>query len=270
MLTAFFFSSKDFMIKAVFFDIDGTLASFNTHKISPMTREAIAILKSKGIKVFIASGRSAFELQILDNIQFDGYIILNGSHCFTSSGKDIYKHPISKEDISRLVDWLKNDPTPFLFVHSAGQFINRINDEVKQIAKLVEVAVPIVMPIEHALDKDIFQLSGYFAEGEKDDLFIDILTQCEQARWCPYFTDIIAKGNNKSNGIQHILDFYNIDISETMAFGDGGNDISMLKYVSIGIAMGNASEEVKAAADYVTKSVDDEGIYQALKHFNLL
>lgn len=258
------------MTKAVFFDIDGTLASFNTHKISPMTRKAIEILKSKGIKVFIASGRSAFELQILDNIQFDGYIILNGSHCFTSSGQDIYKHPISKEDISRLVNWLKNDSTPFLFVHSTGQFISSVNDEVRQIAKLVEVAVPTVMPAEYALDKDIFQLSAYFAESEKNELFVDVLTQCEQARWCPYFTDIIAKGNNKSNGIQHILDFYHIDISETMAFGDGGNDISMLKYVALGVAMGNADEEVKAAADYITESVDNEGIYQALEHFNLL
>lgn len=270
MLTAFFFSSKDLMIKAIFFDIDGTLASFNTHQISPVTREAIEILKSKGIKVFIASGRSAFELQILDNIEFDGYIILNGSHCFTASGQAIYKRPISKEDISRLVKWLKNRSIPFLFVHDTGQFISCVNDEVKQISKLVEIDVPTVMPIEEALEKDIFQLSGYFAEGEENGLFVNVLTQCEQARWCPYFTDIIAKGNSKSNGIQQILDFHRIDISETMAFGDGGNDISMLKYVAIGIAMGNASEEVKAAADYVTASVDDEGIYQALQHFNLI
>lgn len=258
------------MIKAVFFDIDGTLVSFNTHRISPTTHQAIKALKDKGIKVFIASGRSAFELDILDNIQFDGYIILNGSHCYTAEGIDIYKHPIPKDDISRLVKWLENNTTPFLFVHDKGQFINRVNNEVKKLSQLVEVAIPEVTPAEHALDKDILQMAGYFNADEEEDLFTNILTHCEQARWCPYFTDIIANGNSKSDGIQHILDYYNISISETMAFGDGGNDISMLKYVALGVAMGNADDEVKAAANYVTDTVDNEGVYQALKHFGIL
>ena len=258
------------MIKAVFFDIDGTLASFSTHRISPVARKSIETLRNRGIKVFIASGRSAFELEVLEDIRFDGYIILNGSHCFTANGKDIYKCPIPKNNIKRLIEWLSNDSTPFLFVHDTGQFINRVNDKVKHISELVEISVPTIMPAENALDKDILQLSGYFGEGEKDTLFTDVLTECEQTRWCPYFTDIIAKGNNKSNGIRHILEYYHLNPSETMAFGDGGNDIDMLQNVEIGIAMGNAREEVKAAADYVTDSVDNEGVYQALKHFGLI
>ena len=55
-----------------------------------------------------------------------------------------------------------------------------------------------------------------------------------------------------------------------MAFGDGGNDLSMLKHVHIGVAMGNAKDYVKDVADYVTDSVDEDGIYNALKHFNIL
>lgn len=258
------------MIKAIFFDIDGTLASFNTHRISHTTRQAIKVLKGKGIKVFIASGRSSFELDILDNIQFDGYIILNGSHCYSAEGIDIYKHPIPKDDISRLVKWLENNTAPFLFVHDKGQFINRVNEEVKKLSQLVEVAIPEVISAEYALDKDILQLAGYFNEDEENDLLTNILIHCEQARWCPYFTDIIAHGNSKSNGIQRMLDHYNISINETMAFGDGGNDISMLQYVAIGVAMGNASDEVKVAANYVTDTVDNEGVYQALKHFGIL
>ena len=89
-------------------------------------------------------------------------------------------------------------------------------------------------------------------------------------RWHPLFTDIISKGNSKSNGIDKILDYYDIDITETMAFGDGGNDISMLSHVNIGVAMGNAAEKVQAAAKYVTTSVDEDGIMNALKHFKLL
>ncbi|MDR0348571.1 MAG: HAD hydrolase family protein, partial [Tannerella sp.] len=67
-----------------------------------------------------------------------------------------------------------------------------------------------------------------------------------------------------------ILEHYGISLSETMAFGDGGNDIPMLQHVACGIAMGNASDEVKAVAGYVTDSVDDDGLTNALRHFGLI
>lgn len=84
------------------------------------------------------------------------------------------------------------------------------------------------------------------------------------------FADIIARGNSKSKGIDHVLEYYGIALKDTMAFGDGGNDIPMLGHAGIGVAMGNASDEVKAAADYVTTSVDEDGIMNALKHFGVL
>ena len=59
-------------------------------------------------------------------------------------------------------------------------------------------------------------------------------------RWHPLFADIIARGNSKSHGIDQMLAYYGIDLKDTMAFGDGGNDIPMLKHVGMGIAMGNS------------------------------
>ena len=82
------------MVKAVFFDIDGTLVSFNTHKISENSKKALKELKSKGIKVFIASGRALFQLDNLENLEFDGYIMINGCNCFINENgslKEIYK-----------------------------------------------------------------------------------------------------------------------------------------------------------------------------------
>ena len=71
-------------------------------------------------------------------------------------------------------------------------------------------------------------------------------------------------------GIDKIIEHYGISLHETMAFGDGGNDMAMLRHAGIGVAMGNAGDEVKEAADYVTDSVDDDGVMNALRHFDVI
>ena len=96
------------------------------------------------------------------------------------------------------------------------------------------------------------------------------LNQCELNRWYPTFVDITAKGNTKAHGIQVILDHLHLSVDDAMAFGDGGNDIPMLLAAGTGIAMGNSDDKVKAAADYVTTSVDDNGIANALQRFGLI
>ena len=97
----------------------------------------------------------------------------------------------------------------------------------------------------------------------------DVLKNCDAHRWHPDFADIISKGNSKSTGIDAMLAHYGIKLDESMAFGDGGNDISMLKHAGIGVAMGNASEEVKKSADFVTASVDEDGVALMLKRMGL-
>ena len=78
------------------------------------------------------------------------------------------------------------------------------------------------------------------------------------------------KGVTKGTALQTIENRIGVRYEETMAFGDGGNDISMLRHAGIGVAMGNAKDDVKVIADYVTASVDDNGIADALKHFGIL
>ena len=72
------------MVKAIFFDIDGTLVSFETHKIPASTQEALKTLRDKGIKIFIATGRPQCLINNLGDLEFDGYITVNGSYCFTA------------------------------------------------------------------------------------------------------------------------------------------------------------------------------------------
>ena len=95
------------------------------------------------------------------------------------------------------------------------------------------------------------------------------LTGCISSRWYPDFIDITAQNVDKGYGLLSIAFHQGIKIEDTMAFGDGGNDIPMLEYAGIGVAMGNASEEVQRHADFVTSGVDDEGIVHALKHFHI-
>lgn len=258
------------MVKAVFFDIDGTLVSFNTHKVSESTRNSIKQLRDKGIKVFIATGRSRSELNAVDGIEFDGYIVMNGSHCFTADGKDIHKEIIPHEDINRLIEWLQTDTTPFVFVVDDTTFITRVNETVEEVARIVEVGIPPIKSEKEVLGKEVLQVMGYLDTEKEKEFMKTVMPNCDSMRWCPYFTDIIAGGNSKSSGIDRILNYYGLDLKDTMAFGDGGNDIPMLKHVATGIAMGNADEDVKASADYITTSVDEDGITHALKHFGIL
>lgn len=260
------------MVKAIFFDIDGTLVSFHTHTISESTRQALAAVREKGIKVFIATGRPKVLMQkAVGNLPFDGYITLNGAYCFTSDNKDIYKGSIPEDDIERLILFNKQHPElPFVFVHDDTWFITGVNESVQEVADLIKIDIPPVQPIEYARGKEILQIMGYFKADDDNKVFSGILKHCEPMRWYPLFADIIARGNSKSHGIDKVIAYYGIDLKDTMAFGDGGNDIPMLRHAGTGIAMGNAAPEVQAAANYVTTSVDEDGILNALKHFGVL
>jgi Cof subfamily protein (haloacid dehalogenase superfamily) len=119
------------------------------------------------------------------------------------------------------------------------------------------------------LEQRILQLTPFFTEEYEQELMARI-PACTSGRWHPVFTDITAKGADKGEGILALAAHLGLDPRHTMAFGDGGNDASMIKAAGIGVAMGNALESLKQEADYVTSSVDDDGILHALRHFQLL
>lgn len=258
-------------VKAVFFDIDGTLVSFKTHRMPQSAIEALKQLRANGTKIFIATGRPT---QFIDNlsskVKFDGMITVNGSYCLTGEGEVIHKNIIPRGDIENLIKWHKQNPVPFMFVNEETIFTTGIDADVKYITEHLDIDMPPTLPIEEALKHENIQMMGYFPKEEDDKYLTEILPNCDAMRWHPLFTDIIAKGSNKSAGINKILEYYQIPLENTMAFGDGGNDIPMLKHVAISIAMGNAADTVKQVADYVTSSVDEDGIYNGLKHFGLI
>ena len=117
--------------------------------------------------------------------------------------------------------------------------------------------------------KKIYQCMCFVDEKEEKEL-LKVMPHCHASRWYPTFCDISPMGGSKQHGIDKFLKYYDIDLSSTMAFGDGGNDIPMLQHVAISVAMNNASDEVKSVVDYVTDDVDHDGIYKACLHYHLL
>ena len=95
------------MIKAIFFDIDGTLLSFKTHQVPESTLQAFQLLKEKNIKVFVSTGRSYNQLGHIRYLDFDGYITFNGGYCVTKEQEVIYKNNIPQKDIRSLLDYAK-------------------------------------------------------------------------------------------------------------------------------------------------------------------
>lgn len=258
------------MIKAIFFDIDGTLISFNTHKIPQSTINAIKELRQQGIKVFIATGRSFSTISGIDELEFDGFITANGAYCVDASNNMISQNLIPKNNLEALLTYFKTKPLSCAVMSDKGNFINYVDETTMSLYGIVDIPLPIIRPLEDCFMDDVYQLDLFMTEKQEVEIMAEVLTDCEAARWHPSFADVNIKGNNKGTGIDRFIEKFGIKLEETMAFGDGGNDIEMLKHAGIGVAMGNARDNVKAVADYITDSVDDDGIVNALKYYKIL
>lgn len=258
-------------MKAIFLDIDGTLVSFKTHKIAESTIKAVQMAKAKGHKVFIATGRPKAIINNINAIEayIDGFVTMNGGYCYVGT-QILHKSIIPESDVKNIAAYCKKNNKATIFVNEHTIGVCAPNDLVKSIF-YDHLNVPKIPEIgfDEATHKEVFQITPFITTQEEDAIR-DLIPSCQPERWNPEFVDIVRKGNTKESGIKVIQEHFNIKQEDTIAIGDGGNDVSMLGYAGIGIAMGNATDEVKAHADYVTTSVDEDGIYNALKHFNLI
>lgn len=257
------------MIKAVFFDIDGTLLDHETHLMPVSTLKALKKLKEQEIKVFIATGRTPSNLTAIKEIfEFDGFVSSNGQYCFNKQ-EVIFEKYIDQQDIKQILPYINQNNIPVLFAELYDNYSNIYNYRIDDVAKALEgPRFPIRQP-EQIIGNKIIQLMAYIDECD-DAKFLEYMPHCKSARWSPLFADIIPSDGGKNKGIDKMIEHYNISLEEVMAFGDGNNDIDMLKHVGIGVAMGNANDQVKVASDYVTSDINDDGIYKALIHFGLI
>ena len=154
-------------------------------------------------------------------------------------------------------------------VEEDGIYQNYVDDSVRQLYDMLDFPHPPLRPLRGNGGKEVYQLIAFFSPGHEERI-MSVLPHCEATRWNPLFADVVPRGSSKAVGIDKIIEYYGISLHETMAFGDGGNDMAMLRHAGIGVAMGNAGDEVKEAADYVTDSVDDDGVMNALRHFDVI
>ena len=116
---------------------------------------------------------------------------------------------------------------------------------------------------------EIYQAIAYVGK-DREDWLKNILPGSRITRWNDRAVDIISRNGGKVTGIKQYLKENHISAQESMAFGDGENDMEMLEFAGVGIAMGNAEDMVKKSADYVTDSVDNRGIENALRYFSVI
>lgn len=262
-------------IKAIFFDIDGTLRSFKTKTIPENTKKTLRALREKGIKLFIATGRAPFHITFLKDLidfEFDGYVTINGQYCYLSTGEVLNNQVLPKDDIENVLPYFKENNIACDFALLDGAFMNLKNSRVKWLEDELgdhERFIVLEEAYEKALNEKIYQLNVFVTE-EEEVAFLEYMPNSKSARWTSAFTDVIPSDGGKDKGIDAIANHLDIKVEEIMAFGDGGNDIDMLKHVGVGVAMGNARDDVKEIADFVTADVDDDGITYALKHFRVL
>lgn len=256
------------MIKAAFFDIDGTLFSHTKHEIPESARKAVHLLREKGIKVFLATGRGINAVKKIHwgDLVFDGFLTLNGQICLDREENILFEAPINAEDAKYLVDAFQTKKIPLAIVEKDRTYLNFVNETVVKAQE--SVAIP-MLPIEEYNGAPIYQFIGYMGRKETE-AFEKNIPNCKVTRWYEDGIDIISKDGGKANGIQKIIEFYGFSREETIAFGDSDNDLEMLGFAGIGVAMGNAVDCVKAAADYVTAHIDEDGLFKALQYFEIL
>lgn len=265
--------------KLLAFDIDGTLT--NSDKvITPATREAIFKAMDTGCRVAIASGRPvqgivkiAEELKLSE---YDGYILaLNGGKVISCRDggvlhdvkipmeyyEEIYK--LSEKYKTTLITYEGND---VITENLASRYID-VEAGINGLGK--KKVDNLLKRLTFEVNKFLMLEEGdYLAEVEKR-VYEQLHDRLDVYRSEPFFLEILPKGINKAAALEKLTEVTGIKREEIMAFGDGYNDLSMIRYAGFGVAMGNARDTVIENADYIAKSNDEDGIAEVLEKFVL-
>lgn len=272
-------------IKMICIDLDGTLLN-ESHRISDANKLAVRSAIQNGVHVVIATGRNLIQAEYYArSFENTTYVVAANGSVVKSLETDevLYENWISKASLLSLIETLYHlGLRPIFHTHTKtyiSGFRNAILYRVmKHISETSELDNWVRMKSKQEwfdlLESDIKISKAIFYNWNKIDeklIFNEIDTKetFEMVKTSKYGYEITNIGINKGTGIKMIADQLNLNASEIMAIGDSGNDIEMLKYAGLGVAMGNANEHIKKIADVITSTNAEDGVAKAINQYVL-
>jgi len=253
----------------VFFDIDGTL--LNQNKELPLsTKKAVFQLKEQGHEVAIATGRAPFMFEdIREELEIDTFVSYNGQYVVLN-GKVLATNPLNAASLVKLTEKALQNNHPVVFMDHEDMKANvPEHDFIKVAMGTLKVnKFPSFDPLYNK-GRELYQTLLFCPEGEEQQ-YLEQFEDFDFIRWHPLSVDVLPKGGSKANGIKKIVEKLGFPAERQYAFGDGLNDMEMLSRIQNSVAMGNAEDQVKEVARFVTKSSDDNGIFHGLQMVGLL
>ena len=266
-------------MKAAIFDVDGTLFDYRRKEIPNATVEAIRKLKEKGITVIVATSRSYPELseELLGKINADYYVAASGHSIQDASGRPLYSVRFTYEQVELVKKYalqydagltLKYDSCNCLYTHPTEMYQIYSNIGQPRCPSVFCEAMD-----HHKTELPIgFTIRG---EGQIRDNIRKALSAYPNDFRLELFgngivADIYSPFANKMTALEQLLKRLGIAQKNCIAFGDGKNDIEMIKWAGIGVAMGNACEELKAVADGICGATWEDGISRYLLEQDLI
>jgi len=256
------------MSKIIFFDIDGTLLDHDK-KLPESTKQAIKSLQAKGVYVAIATGRAPFMFKNLrEELGINTFVSFNGQYVVFED-EVIYQNPLAPNQLERLLTVSEKNGHPLVFMNN-----QTMKASVKHHEHIETSLGSLVFPHPEE-DRGFFKKHPVFqtllfCDENQEKNYVGNYPEFKFIRWHPVSTDILPANGSKAVGIQKLINILGFSMKDVYAFGDGLNDMEMIKTVGTGVVMGNAPDVLKQKADHITSDVGEDGIFKGLKHLALI
>ncbi len=245
--------------RIAFFDVDGTLIDMERKKITPNTVAGLRGLQARGVKLCIASGRSPMLIPKIEGVEFDALLAYNGSYCYTND-RVLHSNPLTKHDIRIILDNAARLGRPVCAATKDRLSPNGMDADLRTYFGFGSFVPEPDPAFDRVVQGEIYQLMLSCGPWEYEQI-LSGTENAKMAAWWDRAVDIIPADSGKGAGIRAVLEALCLTKEEAIAFGDGDNDLEMLQAVGTGVAMGNASDTLKAVAADICGDVKEDGIY---------